>query len=92
MSITILEQDNLNIIIGKWEQLTNEPWKTISNIRLFVNLQVNGKLKQLFQGISLKDGEINDWIVINTLIDTLNQLGYETPWVYDKIEKWIAKL
>ena len=92
MSITILEQDNLNVIIWKWEQLTSEPWEIIQCIHLFVNLQVNGKLKQLFQPLASEDWKLQDYTRFWVLVETLDQLWYETMWIYDRLEEWIARL
>ena len=92
MSITILEQDNLNVIIWKWAQLISEHWKTIQCIHLFVNLQVNGKIKQLFQSLSSEDWKLEDYTRFWVLVETLDQLWYETMWIYDRLEEWISKL
>ena len=99
MSITIIEQDNLNVIISLWEIITQEKGNgnPEKDLRIFINILVNGKLKQLFQ--TFKIDKLSNWgykIVdlprLSILCDTISQLWYDVTWFYPSFEKWLLKL
>ena len=103
MSILLYEVDNLNIVAGKWTQIGGiaesleealDKKPTNHLIRIHISIQVNWKIKTIFQQYEVDEEEkkLKEYHALNALSDILSDLWYRITWLYWIIEKWIDKL
>ena len=106
MSLTIIDKDNINIVIEKRENTvasTGPESYSIPYVRLTVNILVNGKIKRLqvtteleMKPIELDSKKlalhIKDYKEVNVLHDIILQLWYDIEWFYGNLKELIKEL